>query len=76
MKSTLIFYGFLFFSPVPRSIDVGFPIACDDEYWYTENPEDAFVQPPDKPSVLAFFHSYLDLNQILAFCMRTTVSQD
>ncbi|KAF8915577.1 fungal-specific transcription factor domain-containing protein [Mucidula mucida] len=57
-----------------EDIDVGFPIACDDEYWYTENPEDAFVQPPDKPSVLAFFHSYLDLNQILAFCMRTTYS--
>ncbi|KAF9024572.1 hypothetical protein BDZ89DRAFT_989186 [Hymenopellis radicata] len=57
-----------------EDIDVEFPIACDDEYWYTENPEDAFVQPPDKPSVLAFFHSYLDLNQILAFCMRTIYS--
>lgn len=55
------------------SIDAEFPIACDDEYWYTDNPKEAFIQPADKPSVISFFNVLLELNQILAFCMRTIV---
>ena len=58
----------------PNSIDADYPIACDDEYWYTDDPKDAFVQPPGKPSVMEYFNATLDLNEILAFCSRTLVS--
>lgn len=56
-----------------HSIDAEFPVDCDDEYWEHPDPEQAFVQPPNKPSLLSFFVSYLALNRILALCLRTVV---
>ncbi|KAK0468912.1 hypothetical protein IW261DRAFT_1010989 [Armillaria novae-zelandiae] len=56
-----------------RSIDADFPVDCDDEYWEHLDPEHAFVQPPDKPSLFSFFISYLILNRIFALCLHTVV---
>ncbi|KAK0448797.1 fungal-specific transcription factor domain-containing protein [Armillaria borealis] len=57
-----------------EDIDAEFPVDCDDEYWEHPDPEQAFVQPRDKPSLLSFFISYLALNRILALCLRTVYS--
>lgn len=56
------------------SFDLDLPIECDDEYWETPDPEQAFKQPHNKPSVLAYFNCFLKLNQVLAFSLRTIVS--
>ncbi|KAK0455542.1 fungal-specific transcription factor domain-containing protein [Desarmillaria tabescens] len=57
-----------------EDIDAEFPVDCDDEHWEHPDPEQAFVQPPDKPSLVSFFISYLALNRILALCLRTIYS--
>ncbi|KAI0666615.1 fungal-specific transcription factor domain-containing protein [Trametes maxima] len=44
---------------------------CDDEYWFPENPEMAFKQPPGKPCKITFINSLNSLLQILAFASRT-----
>ena len=54
-----------------RSFDLDLPIECDDEYWVQSDPSLNFVQPEGKPSVVAFFNSFLRLNQIQAFAIRT-----
>ena len=55
------------------SFDLDYPVECDDEYWVTPDPSMAFQQPPEKPSLIAFFNCMLRLNQIHAFAMRTIV---
>ncbi|KAF8834771.1 hypothetical protein BDN67DRAFT_914233 [Paxillus ammoniavirescens] len=57
-----------------EDFDLDFPVECDDEYWEDPNPEQAFEQPPGKPSTMSFFTSYLKLNHILAFALRTIYS--
>ena len=57
------------------SFDLEFPMECDDEYWVDPDPEKAFKQPPGKPSKISFFTSYLKLNQILGFALRTIASR-
>ncbi|KAF8839740.1 hypothetical protein BDN67DRAFT_904930 [Paxillus ammoniavirescens] len=54
-----------------EDFDLDFPVECDDEYLEDPNPEQAFKQPPDKPSTMSFFTSFLKLNHILAFALRT-----
>ncbi|KIJ14786.1 hypothetical protein PAXINDRAFT_78504 [Paxillus involutus ATCC 200175] len=54
-----------------EDFDLDLPVECDDEYWEDPNPEQAFKQPPDKPSTMSFFISFLKLNHILAFALRT-----
>lgn len=56
------------------SFDLDLPAECDDECWSPPDPKDAFKQPPGKPSKMAFFIAYLKLSQILAFALRTIVS--
>ncbi|KAJ7586336.1 fungal-specific transcription factor domain-containing protein [Mycena floridula] len=51
--------------------DQELPVDCDDEYWEHPDPEKAFQQPPDKPSTMSFFISYLKLIHILAFAEKT-----
>lgn len=61
-----------FYSP---SFDTDLPAYCDDEYWDNpDNPEDNFKQPPGKPSTTAYFIASVKLNQILAFALKTIVS--
>ncbi|KIY67880.1 hypothetical protein CYLTODRAFT_279122 [Cylindrobasidium torrendii FP15055 ss-10] len=57
-----------------EEIDVEYPAVCDDEYWHTDDPKDAFVQPQGKPSKMAYFILCLELSQMTAFCMRTLYS--
>ncbi|KDQ52727.1 hypothetical protein JAAARDRAFT_702130 [Jaapia argillacea MUCL 33604] len=57
-----------------EDFDLDFPVEVDDEYWETGDPKTAFKQPEGKPSKIAFFNSYLKLNQILAFALRTIYS--
>ena len=56
-----------------NSFDIDLPTECDDEYWTNPDPEQAFKQPPGKPSKVAFFNCFVRLHQILAFAMRTIV---
>ncbi|EPQ52470.1 hypothetical protein GLOTRDRAFT_117339 [Gloeophyllum trabeum ATCC 11539] len=57
-----------------EDFDLDMPAECDDEYWVDPDPNKAFKQPPDKPSKVAYFNSYLKLNQILACALRTIYS--
>ncbi|KAF9227310.1 hypothetical protein BS17DRAFT_775262 [Gyrodon lividus] len=59
-----------------EDFDVGLPLEVDDEYWETENPENAFQQPPDKPSRIVAFNSYLKLTKIAAYALRTIYALD
>ncbi|KAF5385983.1 hypothetical protein D9615_002627 [Tricholomella constricta] len=54
--------------------DVDRPIECDDEYWDLKDSSLAFQQPPNKPSTIAYFNSYLKLMEILAYAMRVIYS--
>lgn len=57
------------------SFDIALPTECDDEYWLTPEGELSFEQPPGKPSKVTAFVCVVKLCQILAFAMRTVVSQ-
>ncbi|EIW84588.1 hypothetical protein CONPUDRAFT_163669, partial [Coniophora puteana RWD-64-598 SS2] len=54
--------------------DLDLPVICDDEYWEHQDPEQAFKQPPGKPSYVAYFVTAVKLNQILALALRTIYS--
>jgi len=56
------------------SLDLDLPKDCDDEYWDNPDEEKRFKQPPNKPSSITSFILYLKLTQILAFSLRTIVS--
>ncbi|KAK7034653.1 Gypsy retrotransposon integrase-like protein 1 [Paramarasmius palmivorus] len=58
----------------PDDFDVDLPEECDDEYWETEDPDKAFIQPEGKPSILSFFVSFLKLLDIIGFAHRTLYS--
>ncbi|THH16874.1 hypothetical protein EW146_g3841 [Bondarzewia mesenterica] len=57
-----------------EDFDLDLPAECDDEYWTHPVPEQAFKQPPGKPSIMSYFICFLKLNQILAFALRTIYS--
>ncbi|KAF8844397.1 hypothetical protein BDN67DRAFT_1008235 [Paxillus ammoniavirescens] len=59
-----------------EDFDVDLPLEVDDEYWETEDAEKAFQQPPDKPSKIAAFNSYLKLTKIAAYALRTIYAFD
>ncbi|KDQ08707.1 hypothetical protein BOTBODRAFT_138635 [Botryobasidium botryosum FD-172 SS1] len=54
-----------------EDFDIDFPLEVDDEYWTHPDPERAFKQPDNQPSLIAFFNCYLRLMQISSFVMRT-----
>uniref|UniRef100_A0A8H7XZE5 Transcription factor domain-containing protein n=1 Tax=Psilocybe cubensis TaxID=181762 RepID=A0A8H7XZE5_PSICU len=51
--------------------DVEYPIECDDEYWETDDPEQAFRQPEGKPCTITAFVCFIKLVEILGFALRT-----
>ncbi|KAF9255570.1 hypothetical protein L218DRAFT_967177 [Marasmius fiardii PR-910] len=51
--------------------DLPLPIDCDDEYWETEDPDQAFKQPAGKPSTMSFWVEFLKLLDIVGFAQRT-----
>ncbi|KAF9223941.1 hypothetical protein BS17DRAFT_704855 [Gyrodon lividus] len=57
-----------------EDFDLDLPVECDDEYWEHPDPEQAFKQPSDKPSTMSFFMSFLKLNRVLAFALKTIYS--
>ncbi|KIK55525.1 hypothetical protein GYMLUDRAFT_175464, partial [Collybiopsis luxurians FD-317 M1] len=63
----------------PRSsntndLDLELPVMCDDEYWEAPNPDDAFTQPENTPSKLAFRIHRIKLTEILGFAHRSIYS--
>ncbi|KAF5365417.1 hypothetical protein D9758_010832 [Tetrapyrgos nigripes] len=50
-------------------------IECDDEYWepQAEDGHQGFVQPPGKPSKLAYWNAYMRLIEIYGFALVTIV---
>ncbi|KAK1225643.1 Gypsy retrotransposon integrase-like protein 1 [Marasmius sp. AFHP31] len=54
-----------------EDFDLDLPIECDDEYWENEDPEEAFKQPPGKPSYVSSFVATVKLCEILSFALRT-----
>ncbi|KAK0466105.1 fungal-specific transcription factor domain-containing protein [Desarmillaria tabescens] len=54
-----------------EDIDVDLPAECDDEYWEHLDPQQAFKQPPGKPSNVSYFNCLLRLTRLIMICMRT-----
>ncbi|KAJ7902064.1 hypothetical protein B0H14DRAFT_3724432, partial [Mycena olivaceomarginata] len=50
--------------------DVELPLEVDDEYWDNPDPEQAFKQPPGKPSLITFFVCHIRLCEILGSTLR------
>ncbi|KJA20732.1 hypothetical protein HYPSUDRAFT_42806 [Hypholoma sublateritium FD-334 SS-4] len=57
-----------------EDFDLDYPIECDDEYWETDDPKQAFKQPPGKACTITSFVHMLKLLEILAFAHRTLYS--
>ncbi|KAL5525563.1 hypothetical protein ACEPAG_6899 [Sanghuangporus baumii] len=57
-----------------EDFDLDLPLEVDDEHWEHPDPAQAFKQPPGIPCNISFFNSFLKLNQILAFALRTIYS--
>ncbi|KAK0184621.1 fungal-specific transcription factor domain-containing protein [Armillaria mellea] len=57
-----------------EDIDIDLPTECDDEYWEHPDPQQAFKQPPGKPSTVSFCNCYLRLTRLIMVCMRTIYS--
>ncbi|KAJ8088280.1 Gypsy retrotransposon integrase-like protein 1 [Marasmius tenuissimus] len=51
--------------------DLDFPVECDDEYWESSDPDLAFKQPPEQPSVVSAFVAYLKLDRLVTKALRT-----
>ncbi|KAJ6510507.1 fungal-specific transcription factor domain-containing protein [Mycena sanguinolenta] len=51
--------------------DVEYPIECDDEYWESSDPNQAFKQPPGKPSIVSYFVAYLKLIEIMGMAQKS-----
>lgn len=49
---------------------------CDDEYWKTEDPEQAFKQPEGVPSKVSAFVHLIGLVRLLGMTLRSIVSFD
>ncbi|KAJ3746401.1 hypothetical protein DFH05DRAFT_1485078 [Lentinula detonsa] len=45
----------------PEQLDFEFPMECDDDYWFNDDPELCFVQPPGKPSYLSYWRHLLTM---------------
>ncbi|TFK22121.1 hypothetical protein FA15DRAFT_596705 [Coprinopsis marcescibilis] len=57
-----------------EDIDAEYPIMCDDEFWETEDPTQAFVQPPGRPPTITAFNLYLGLCETVSSILRTMYS--
>ncbi|KIK55527.1 hypothetical protein GYMLUDRAFT_47749 [Collybiopsis luxurians FD-317 M1] len=57
-----------------NDLDLELPAMCDDEYWETPNPDDAFKQPDNTPSKLVFWVHLIKLMEIVGFTQRSIYS--
>jgi hypothetical protein len=55
------------------SFNAEYPLEVDDEFWENDDPQLAFLQPPDKPSTVVAFNLWLRLTDIVAFTMHSLV---
>ncbi|KAJ7115138.1 fungal-specific transcription factor domain-containing protein [Mycena crocata] len=56
--------------------DVDLPLDVEDEYWENPNLEEAFKQPPGKPSLLSYFIPHIRLCEILSSALRLLYASD
>ncbi|KAJ7165461.1 fungal-specific transcription factor domain-containing protein [Mycena crocata] len=56
--------------------NVELPILVDDEYWENPDPEQAFKQPPEKPSLITYFVHHIRLCQLLDSTIRCLYASD
>ncbi|THU84644.1 hypothetical protein K435DRAFT_927492 [Dendrothele bispora CBS 962.96] len=73
MKVSMIFGS-------PRGIptygfDLEHLIKYDDEYWEHDDPSQAFIQPPGKPSSIAYWNHYVKLVKITTFAHDVLFSE-
>ncbi|KAI0267136.1 fungal-specific transcription factor domain-containing protein [Gloeopeniophorella convolvens] len=54
-----------------EDFDAEYPLEVDDDFWENENPQLAFQQPADKPSVVAAFNLWLRLTDFAALAMHS-----
>ncbi|KAJ7251124.1 fungal-specific transcription factor domain-containing protein [Mycena haematopus] len=50
--------------------DLELPLEVDDEYWEHPDPDQAFKQPPGKPSLIAYFNCHIRLCELLGSTLR------
>ncbi|KAF8136834.1 fungal-specific transcription factor domain-containing protein [Mycena galopus ATCC 62051] len=55
-----------------EDFDLDHPIEVDDDYW--EHPTHPFMQPAGVPSRITYFNTFIRLNHILAFSLKTLYS--
>ncbi|KAJ7697787.1 fungal-specific transcription factor domain-containing protein [Mycena rosella] len=53
-----------------HDVNLASPVRCDDQYWAASLCNAEFCQPPNTPSVVDFFASFLKLNDILHFALK------
>ncbi|KAL1745833.1 fungal-specific transcription factor domain-containing protein [Schizophyllum fasciatum] len=51
--------------------DQDLPVACDDEYWDTGDPETSFKQPEGELSTVSYFNKYIELMEIYGTAIRS-----
>ncbi|KAJ7114590.1 fungal-specific transcription factor domain-containing protein [Mycena crocata] len=56
--------------------DVDLPLMVDDEFMENPDPEQAFKQPPGKPSLLAYFVYHIRLCELLDSTIRRLYASD
>ncbi|KAJ7598641.1 fungal-specific transcription factor domain-containing protein [Mycena floridula] len=54
-----------------EDFDIEMPIDCDDEYWENPNLDLAFKQPPNRPSKIAFFICWIQLEDLKSCALRS-----
>ena len=59
-----------------HSLDLDFPLDCDDDRWIPCDGSPAFKQPDDLPSHVSAFIWTLKLSQILGSALRTLVGDN
>jgi hypothetical protein len=58
------------------SFDVHLPTEVDDEYWVGSGSNQAFKQPPGRPSVVTAFNAMIRLSSIAAYAVRTVCTTE
>ncbi|KAJ7147907.1 fungal-specific transcription factor domain-containing protein [Mycena crocata] len=56
--------------------DVDPPLEVDEEYWENPDPEQAFKQPPGKPSLITYFVHHIRLCELLDSTVRRLYASD
>ena len=55
------------------SFNAEYPLEVDDDFWETDDPQLAFMQPSDKPSMVIAFNLWLRLTDFAASTLQSLV---